>query len=43
MSWVSETGDLKARALYKVNSEKLENSATAALTYSKRLRDDALV
>jgi hypothetical protein len=46
MSWVSESGDLKTRALYKVISEKLENSedgTTAALVYSKRLRDDALV
>lgn len=46
MSWVSQHGDLKARALYKAISEALDNSrhgANAALTYSKRLRDDALI
>ena len=46
MSWVSEHGDLKTRALYKVISENLDNSqhgANAALAYSKRLKDDAVI
>jgi hypothetical protein len=46
MSWVSENGDLKTRALYKVVSESLgktDSQTQAALTYSRKLRDDALL
>jgi hypothetical protein len=46
MSWVSENGDLKTRALYKVVSESLDKTDSqtqAALTYSRKLRDDALL
>lgn len=41
MSWVSEHGDIKARALYKVISEQLEGGASE-LDYSRTLRDDAV-
>ena len=46
MSWVSQKGDLKTRALYKVVSEALDNDddePTAALRYSERLRNHALL
>jgi Protein of unknown function DUF262/Protein of unknown function (DUF1524) len=42
LSWVSQHGDIKARALYKVVSELLD-TPVSALEYSRRLRDDAIL
>ncbi|MCW5965555.1 MAG: DUF262 domain-containing protein [Bryobacterales bacterium] len=42
LSWVSQHGDIKARALYKVVSEHLDKG-TSPLEYSRRLRDDAVL
>ena len=41
ISWVSQHGDIKARALYKDVSEHLETEGVP-LSYSRRLRDDAV-
>lgn len=40
MSWVSQHGDVKTRALYKIVVEELEGGVSP-LDYSRRLRDDA--
>lgn len=42
LSWVSQHGDIKARALYKVVSDQLD-AETSALEYSRTLRNDAIL
>ncbi len=42
LSWVSQHGDIKARALYKVVSDLLDQG-TSSLDYSRTLRDDAIL
>jgi Protein of unknown function DUF262/Protein of unknown function (DUF1524) len=41
LSWVSQRGDIKTRALYKEVSDLLD-SGVAPIDYSRRLRDDAV-
>lgn len=43
MSWVSEHGDVKTRALYKIVADSLDAADTTPLMYSRRLRDDGLL
>lgn len=45
MLWVSQYGNLKIRALYKVISEflDLQDETDGTLKYSKRLKEDALL